>query len=309
MPSSRDTSWHLPLTTPRLALSAGTLSFPEPAHGVEHNEAGLKLVLVLGGQLDYQLQSGGAVHVEGPAFHISLSETPFVVSHRYAARQPLQYLSVRMPMAALHDTFGAELDALARRIAPATRHAMATANGRAGKTLQALGRQIMLCPLSGPLRQLYLSGKALELTAAVMDGLAGTCAPAEAAPAALPAAGARHPAAAAARTAYRAGTGAPGRHQRQHPEPGLSPAVRHQRLRLRAPAAAGTGLPHARVRQHQRGRRGARLRLYGFAFQQGVPAALRRFPQRPALRLTQYPQSPEKQRQSLTPWRPPSLPY
>jgi AraC family transcriptional activator of pyochelin receptor len=182
MPSSRDTSWHLPLTTPRLALSAGTLSFPEPAHGVEHNEAGLKLVLVLGGQLDYQLQSGGAVHVEGPAFHISLSETPFVVSHRYAARQPLQYLSVRMPMAALHDTFGAELDALARRIAPATRHAMATANGRAGKTLQALGRQIMLCPLSGPLRQLYLSGKALELTAAVMDGLAGTCAPAEAAP-------------------------------------------------------------------------------------------------------------------------------
>ena len=182
MSSSRDTSWHLPLTTPRLALSAGTLSFPEPAHGVEHNEAGLKLVLVLGGQLDYQLQSGGAVHVEGPAFHISLSETPFVVSHRYAARQPLQYLSVRMPMAALHDTFGAELDALARRIAPATRHAMATANGRAGKTLQALGRQIMLCPLSGPLRQLYLSGKALELTAAVMDGLAGTCAPAEAAP-------------------------------------------------------------------------------------------------------------------------------
>ncbi|MEG2030166.1 MAG: AraC family transcriptional regulator [Janthinobacterium sp.] len=182
MPSSRDTSWHLPLTTPRLALSAGTLSFPEPAHGVEHNEAGLKLVLVLGGQLDYQLQSGGAVHVEGPAFHISLSETPFVVSHRYAARQPLQYLSVRMPMAALHDTFGAELDALARRIAPATRHAMATANGRAGKTLQALGRQIMLCPLSGPLRQLYLSGKALELTAAVMDGLADTCAPAEAAP-------------------------------------------------------------------------------------------------------------------------------
>lgn len=144
MPSSRDTSWHLPLTTPRLALSAGTLSFPEPAHGVEHNEAGLKLVLVLGGQLDYQLQSGGAVHVEGPAFHISLSDTPFVVSHRYAARQPLQYLSVRMPMAALHDTFGAELDALARRIAPATRHAMATANGRAGKTLQALGRQIML---------------------------------------------------------------------------------------------------------------------------------------------------------------------
>ena len=182
MPSSRDTSWHLPLTTPRLALSAGTLSFPEPAHGVEHNEAGLKLVLVLGGQLDYQLQSGGAVHVEGPAFHISLSETPFVVSHRYAARQALQYLSVRMPMAALHDTFGAELDVLARRIAPATRHAMATANGRAGKMLQALGRQIMLCPLAGPLRQLYLSGKALELTAAVMDGLAGTCAPAEAAP-------------------------------------------------------------------------------------------------------------------------------
>ncbi|MED5597424.1 helix-turn-helix transcriptional regulator [Janthinobacterium sp. P210006] len=169
--SSNDASWQLPLATPRLALSAGTLSFAEPTHSIEHNEAGLKLVLVLEGQLDYQLQSGAAVGVAGPAFHISLSDTPFAVSHRYAARQPLQYLSVRMPMEALRDTFGAELGSLARRIAPATRQAMATANGRAGKALQVLGRQIMLCPLAGPLRQLYLSGKALELTAAVMDGL------------------------------------------------------------------------------------------------------------------------------------------
>ena len=181
-PSSHDTSWQLPLATPRLELRAGTLSFPTPAHCIEDNAPGLKLVLVLGGQLDYQLQSGGAVNVEGPAFHISLSDTPFSVSHRYAARQALQYLSVRMPMEALHDTFGAELEALARRIAPATRQAMATANGRAGKALQALGRQIMLCPLTGPLRQLYLSGKALELTAAVMDGLASTGATAETAP-------------------------------------------------------------------------------------------------------------------------------
>lgn len=176
-PSSNDASWQLPLATPRLALSAGTLSFAEPTHSIEHNEAGLKLVLVLEGQLDYQLQSGAAVSVAGPAFHISLSDTPFAVSHRYAARQPLQYLSVRMPMEALHDTFGAELGSLARRIAPATRLAMATANGRAGKALQVLGRQIMLCPLAGPLRQLYLSGKALELTAAVMDGLTDARAP------------------------------------------------------------------------------------------------------------------------------------
>ncbi|MGX9700023.1 helix-turn-helix transcriptional regulator [Janthinobacterium lividum] len=181
-PSSHDTSWQLPLATPTLELSAGTLSFPAPAHSIEHNEAGLKLVLVLGGQLDYQLQSGGAVSVEGPAFHISLSDTPFSVSHHYAARQPLQYLSVRMPMQALHDTFGAELGSLARRIAPAARQTMATANGYAGKAVQALGRQIMLCPLAGPLRQLYLSGKALELTAAVMDGLSGTGAAAETAP-------------------------------------------------------------------------------------------------------------------------------
>lgn len=116
-PSSHDTSWQLPLATPRLELRAGTLTFPAPAHCIEDNAPGLKLVLVLGGQLDYQLQSGGAVNVEGPAFHISLSDTPFSVSHRYAARQALQYLSVRMPMEALHDTFGAELEALARRIA------------------------------------------------------------------------------------------------------------------------------------------------------------------------------------------------
>lgn len=170
-PPSQDAPWQLPLAMPSVELSAGTLTFAEPVQSVEHNAAGLKLVLVLGGQLDYQLQSGAAVSVAGPAFHISLSETPFAVSHRYAAGLALQYLSVRLPMAALHDTFGAELEQLALRIGPATRQATATANGRAGKTLQALGRQIMLCPLTGPLRQLYLSGKALELTAAVMNGV------------------------------------------------------------------------------------------------------------------------------------------
>ena len=37
--------------------------------------------------------------------------------------------------------------------------------------VQALGAQMLLCPLQGAMRNLYLSGKALELTATVMTGV------------------------------------------------------------------------------------------------------------------------------------------
>ncbi len=167
---------------PQLELNAGTLHFVAPEESEEYNAAGLKLVLLLDGRLDYQLQSGAAVTVAGPAFHISLSEEAFAVRHRYDARQSLQYLSVRLPMVALHGTLGAEAGQLARHLERGAQPTLSTANGHAGKGLLALGRQIMLCPLAGPLRQLYLSGKALELTAAVMAGLEQPSAPAGNAP-------------------------------------------------------------------------------------------------------------------------------
>jgi len=44
-------------------------------------------------------------------------------------------------------------------------------DAKAGPALQALAKQLLLCPLQGALRDLYLSGKALELTANVLATL------------------------------------------------------------------------------------------------------------------------------------------
>ncbi len=46
-----------------------------------------------------------------------------------------------------------------------------TVDRRANKIVQALGFQMLLCPLQGAMRNIYLSGKALELTATVMAGV------------------------------------------------------------------------------------------------------------------------------------------
>ena len=47
----------------------------------------------------------------------------------------------------------------------------ADANLRASHAVQALGRQMLACPAQGPLRRMYLSGKALELTALALGAL------------------------------------------------------------------------------------------------------------------------------------------
>ena len=59
----------------------------------------------------------------------------------------------------------------ARCCAPRGAQGYADANLRASHAVQALGRQMLACPAQGPLRRMYLSGKALELTALALGAL------------------------------------------------------------------------------------------------------------------------------------------
>lgn len=166
-------SWEMPAFSPSVTLSGGLLNFSEPVSAQEDNQPGMKLVLVLSGSLNYQLPGGAFVCVQGPALHLALSEAPFSIQHRFDDPDPLHYITVRMPLENLADQFDTDLPFLARR--PHTgcggRQSQLIIDSRAGEAVQTLGRQMLLCRLQGGMRNLYLSGKALELTATVMDGL------------------------------------------------------------------------------------------------------------------------------------------
>lgn len=164
--------WELPSVSPSVSLAGGILEFSEPAQFTEVVEPGMKLVLVLGGQITYQLRDRQAIRVQGPAFHMSLSEDPFTVRHRFDTTAPLQYITVRMPSSTLCDEFGFNVKQLSCRLdSRDTVGTRWTVDRRANKIVQALGSQMLLCPLQGAMRNIYLSGKALELTATVMAGV------------------------------------------------------------------------------------------------------------------------------------------
>lgn len=164
--------WELPSVSPSVSLAGGVLEFSEPAHVTEVVEPGMKLVLVLDGQITYQLRDRQAIRVQGPAFHMSFSDDPFTVQHRFDTTAPLQYITVRMPSSTLRDEFGFDVEHLSRRLDRRdTVGTRLTVDRRANKIVQALGSQMLLCPLQGAMRNIYLSGKALELTATVMAGV------------------------------------------------------------------------------------------------------------------------------------------
>lgn len=160
--------WQLPSVSPDVSLAGGVLRFDAPMRVTEVVEPGFKLVLVLGGQIHYQLRERQAICVQGPAFHLSLNKEPFTVQHEFDPTVALEYVAVRMPAMSLAQEFGIDSEWLARR---ASGQRGVVLDQRADRVLQGLGRQMLLCPMQGTIRQVFLTGKALELAATVMAGL------------------------------------------------------------------------------------------------------------------------------------------
>lgn len=165
--TSASSSWSLPQLAPNVTLAGGTLAFQQPLETDEDNAPGMKLVLVLNGEIGYRVPGSAAVEVCGPALHVALSNTPFTIHHRYGAADPLRYISVRMPLDSLAAIFETDKSFLARGLGRAD-VAQWVVDSAASKAVQRLGQQMLACPLEGAMRKLYLSGKALELTAAAM---------------------------------------------------------------------------------------------------------------------------------------------
>jgi len=171
MPPITPESWHVQVEAAPLSISGGLLHIAPDQIITEENDPGLKLVLLLSeGAVRYHLPRSGPTQVRGPAMHLSLSRRPFTVVHSFHADAPLRYVAIRLPQSTLHQWLDQDIDSLSRRLHGAASSPF-TLNTQADKPLQALAQQLLLCPLQGDLRQLYLSGKALELTATVLAAL------------------------------------------------------------------------------------------------------------------------------------------
>ncbi|GAA5236683.1 helix-turn-helix transcriptional regulator [Verticiella sediminum] len=163
--------WHEAGLCGLLTLSGGEIRAPMPSRAHEDNDAGLKVVYVLGGRLSYALPGGSPREVRGPAWHCSYSREPFGLAHEFAVGGAIRYVAVRVAGRRLHELAPVSAERLCRR-APA---APLLVDSRAGALAITLARQVLACPQEGPLRTLYLAGKAIELVTLALDAL-GTAA-------------------------------------------------------------------------------------------------------------------------------------
>lgn len=155
-----------------MSLAGGTLRFSRNERVQEHLDPGLKLVLVLDGDLRYRVCGAAETQVSGPLLHLSLCHDAMGMEHEFGADRSLRFVSLRTSLDHLREAFAldpADLGALLR--APRGAVAYADANLRVDQALQAVGHQMLACPVQGPLKRLYLSAKALELTALAINAL------------------------------------------------------------------------------------------------------------------------------------------
>ncbi|WYX22103.1 AraC family transcriptional regulator [Achromobacter xylosoxidans] len=177
--SHPELDWAVPAATPAMSLAGGTLRFERGERVLEDLTPGLKLVLVLEGELRYRVPGAPAAQVSGPLLHLSLCRDPLRMEHEFGARRSLRFVSLRTSLDHLRDSLSLEPADIVRLLrAPCHDDPYAEANLRLAPPLQALGRQMLACPMQGPLKRMYLSAKALELTALALGALQ----PAQAAP-------------------------------------------------------------------------------------------------------------------------------
>lgn len=171
MSSPPSRQWRLPAASPAVAINAGTFRPEQDEQVTEDNLPGLKLVLMLKGRLQYTFPGQQRIAVAGPTLHLSLSRRPFQLEHLFHRDQTVEYVAIRMPEDSLETGSvldGSQLAQAWRRPAGDTPFVL---NHRADTMMQALARQVLLCPLHGPLRSMYLTGKAMELTATALSSL------------------------------------------------------------------------------------------------------------------------------------------
>ncbi|MFY3310584.1 helix-turn-helix transcriptional regulator [Achromobacter ruhlandii] len=164
--------WAVPAATPAMSLAGGTLRFERGERVLEDLAPGLKLVLVLDGELRYRVPGAPAAQVSGPLLHLSLCRDPLRMEHEFGACRSLRFVSLRTSLEHLRESLSMEPADIAGLLrAPRDGAPYADANLRLAAPLQALGRQMLACPMQGALKRMYLSAKALELTALALGAL------------------------------------------------------------------------------------------------------------------------------------------
>ncbi|MDQ3598792.1 MAG: AraC family transcriptional regulator, partial [Pseudomonadota bacterium] len=165
LPTQRDFTLNFPNTlntgaatvVPEITLSAGTVLMDSQMWMQEPLWQGLKIILVLSGQLNCRVEGQQEVEIRGPTLCAVANQGEHCGDHLFASGVPVRYTTVQLDFPSIRSV-GLEPERLLDKRGGGPMMFCQPAS----KPLLALAQQIFTCPLQGPARSFYLGGKALE---------------------------------------------------------------------------------------------------------------------------------------------------
>lgn len=147
-------------------INGGEADFVRDARDAETLGAGLKLALVLDGDLMVRAHDGAPERLNGASLCLFVGREPWRLDHQYAAGRTLRYVTLNLGADLLEQEALASGPSLVGTVGDGPVSAFISAPP---PSIAAIGEQILSCPMRGAARDLYLGGKGLELTAMALD--------------------------------------------------------------------------------------------------------------------------------------------
>ncbi|AOA57830.1 helix-turn-helix transcriptional regulator [Acinetobacter larvae] len=152
--------WQHRLHFSDLSISAGSLAADTttPLKTEDQETEGLKLVILLRGEICYETAFAPAKQLKGPFCHLLRNDLPLIVQHQYSLRQPMQYVSIRLPLAENQHFFAHSIDPLLQK-----QRDYLVNDGLVSAEILQLSRQILALDPQHPLDQLQIPAKGLDI--------------------------------------------------------------------------------------------------------------------------------------------------
>ncbi|MDQ8936691.1 helix-turn-helix domain-containing protein [Acinetobacter rudis] len=91
-------TWQTAMYFPHLHISQGKLLQNSALETEEQEVEGLKLVVILSGEVSYQTEFSEKAKLVGPCYHLLRANQQLSIQHEYGSCEPIQFISLRLPM-------------------------------------------------------------------------------------------------------------------------------------------------------------------------------------------------------------------
>lgn len=153
-------TWQTAVHLPHIYISHGELLQHSCLEIEDREEEGLKLVVILSGEVSYQTEFSPQSKLTGPCYHLLRAHQQLNIQHEYGTKTPIQFISLRLPMQENEQFLSEMVDPLFPQMPR-----LSVCDHQMNHQILKLSQHLLSFDQQDPLTTLLLPVKAMELIA------------------------------------------------------------------------------------------------------------------------------------------------